>query len=627
MKKKFLLVIFLSAIGYITLTSYHSGAAANGGFDCTGAETGLGNPTGCMGSSCHASSATSSIGVTVELDSAGIAVTSYVPGMVYSVKISGINNGTSSLPMFGFQIGCIQGSSATAAAVNAGTWATTGLPTNTQYSAALPGSYDVNLIEQSNRISATTGTGGNGTTYVDSFSWTAPIAGTGTISFWGVLNAVNNNNTNDAGDLWNTNHVVITERPVPACIPTSSSLNQSMCSGTYTFAGHTLTTSGTYKDTLVNANAHGCDSIITLTLHIGPTAITLNPSVCYGHSYTFRNRTFSATGTYLDTITATPCDTIFTISLIVKPQITKNIFASICTGNAYSFNSQILTHSGVYKDTLPSYLGCDSITTLTLTVGPITTVVNKTICYGDTLLFHGHPHFASGVYTDTVITGLCDSIFSIHLTVSPKISTTISASVCNGSSYLYNGNHYTNPGNYTFKYASYTGCDSFVTLHLTTFQFLTSYAISGDSIVCSTPNAQYQWINCVTNQPIAGATNQAYVPTHTGVYKVAACAGGCCDTSSCYTIYFSGIGTLEMPKEISIYPNPCEDKLIVNGYSLIGNTKLEVFDLLSRQMLSVIINDSKEEKTIHVESLASGIYLLKATDTNGTVFNKKFVKK
>ena len=213
MKKRLLLFVAAAGLGSIAFSSYRTGAASNGGYDCTGAETGLSNPTGCGNTGgCHATSATSTIAVTVEIDSTGgVPVTRYVPGMVYTVKISGVNNTTGSLPKFGFQVSCITGSAPAVTPTNAGTFQSTGLPTGVRYSPASSGNYVANIVEQSTQIAPTSGTGGNGTTYGTSFTWTAPAAGTGTVSFWGVLNAVNNNGNNDAADKWNTTSTVLTE--------------------------------------------------------------------------------------------------------------------------------------------------------------------------------------------------------------------------------------------------------------------------------------------------------------------------------------------------------------------------------------------------------------------------------
>jgi hypothetical protein len=93
-----------------------------------------------------------------------------------------------------------------------GTFQQTGLPANVHYQAPVNLTYTVaNIVEQGNTISADSGSGGTGTIYKESFTWTAPVAGTGTVSFWGALNAVDNNGTNDAGDKWNTQTLIVTE--------------------------------------------------------------------------------------------------------------------------------------------------------------------------------------------------------------------------------------------------------------------------------------------------------------------------------------------------------------------------------------------------------------------------------
>jgi len=215
MKKKILLFTAVAGFSYLIFSSYAAGPAT-AGWSCTGAESDNSNPVGCSaaGNSCHgaAGAPTTNIAVTISLDYMGAPVTQYIGGHTYVVKIAGINNGTTNQPYYGFQLTAIKGSTGSLASpVNAGTWASTGLPASTAYKPALAGSYLCNLVEHSTPIPATTGTGGNGSTYVDSFTWTAPAIGTGTISFFGALNAVNHNGVQDAGDLWNTAQLTVTE--------------------------------------------------------------------------------------------------------------------------------------------------------------------------------------------------------------------------------------------------------------------------------------------------------------------------------------------------------------------------------------------------------------------------------
>jgi hypothetical protein len=205
-KKNYLLVITGALACCILFSAYKEGPAIYGKYDCTGAETGLGNPKGC---SCHSTSATTGIACTLELDSAGVPTTHYVGGMSYTVKITGTNNTSSILPKFGFQIGCIEGSTAQVTPTNAGTWVSP-YPANTHYAAPNVSYYVLGVTEHGTQLAPSSGTGGNGTIYSETLNWTAPVSGTGVISFFGVLNAVNDDGT-VSGDSWNLAHILINE--------------------------------------------------------------------------------------------------------------------------------------------------------------------------------------------------------------------------------------------------------------------------------------------------------------------------------------------------------------------------------------------------------------------------------
>ena len=165
------------------------------------------NTTGCYfpGSGCHSTTATSTIGVVIELDSNGTTPTThYKGGMTYTVKITGTNTGAT-LAKYGFQLSAIVGTASAATVTDAGTFATTGLPTSTRISPPQSGATYLTVAEQSTAITL------SGGTFSKSFSWTAPVTGTGAIAFFGAANFVNGNGNADAGDLWNTTSAVINE--------------------------------------------------------------------------------------------------------------------------------------------------------------------------------------------------------------------------------------------------------------------------------------------------------------------------------------------------------------------------------------------------------------------------------
>ncbi len=195
MKKKILLSVIAGIGIFVTLTSDSSGPGANR----TGSK---GGAIGC--GTCHGSSATTGVGIAFILDSAGTPVTRYKAGMSYTLKMIGTNTTTLILPKFGMQLSMVSGSGTTAA--NAGTFS--GLPAGV----ASHTTSAINILEHTMRLSPATGTGSTGTTYEVDVTWTAPAAGTGTVTAWGVINAVNTSPSgDDPGDKWNGAHTSFAE--------------------------------------------------------------------------------------------------------------------------------------------------------------------------------------------------------------------------------------------------------------------------------------------------------------------------------------------------------------------------------------------------------------------------------
>ena len=211
MKKRTFLYLSVICTCSIIFSSYYTGVAISGNLDCTGAETALNNPQGCsISGTCHTHLLDQTwIAVDLELDSAGLSTSHYTGGMQYTVKLTGTNTTTDSLPIFGFQITSIIGDTAAPIPTNAGTW-NAPLPPATHYAAPQPGNFNLGLLEQNPAHPVTTGTGRLGSTYQVIFNWLAPASGTGDVSIWAALNAVNDNYAYD-GDNYNVNHIVVAE--------------------------------------------------------------------------------------------------------------------------------------------------------------------------------------------------------------------------------------------------------------------------------------------------------------------------------------------------------------------------------------------------------------------------------
>ncbi len=195
MKHKITLLTF-SAFLALVLCSYRPGAAHDGQTNTTGSD---GGTAACGGGGCHNSSLSTGLGTTLEFDSAGTPVTSYVPGGSYTVKITATNNTGSTLSKFGFQMVSVTAASEGGSSnVQAGTWSAT-LPSSVRNTSTALSGLPIPVIEQSGYLSPASGTGGTGTVYTQTISWTAPAAGTGDVMFFGTIQAVNNNG-NESGD-------------------------------------------------------------------------------------------------------------------------------------------------------------------------------------------------------------------------------------------------------------------------------------------------------------------------------------------------------------------------------------------------------------------------------------------
>jgi hypothetical protein len=119
-----------------------------------------------------------------------------------------------------------------------------------------------------------------------------------------------------AGETWAS----VTPGSAASCV-SYNTITASACNS-YALNNQTYTTSGTYVQTLANANAAGCDSIINLNLTINnANSSTLNITNC--GPYTLNNQTYSASGTYTQlTQNVAGCDSTITLNLVIVSSIT-----------------------------------------------------------------------------------------------------------------------------------------------------------------------------------------------------------------------------------------------------------------------------------------------------------------
>jgi uncharacterized repeat protein (TIGR01451 family) len=418
---------------------------------------------------------------------------------------------------------------------------------------------------------------------------------------------------------------------------TYSTLTHVICNNLpFNFNGNNLFIAGIYYDTL--QNYLGCDSFITLHLNVNqPSSKSINQTICNNQTYNLNGTILTQSGTYYDTMqNHFGCDSFITLHLIVKPISSYSFNQTICSNQPVFIHNVYVNTSGIYHDTLINYMGCDSLITLYLTVKPATnSSFTKTICSNHPYLFNGHLLNSTGKYYDTLQNYLgCDSVITLRLTAKPAYqynSTTIT--ICEGSIYLYHGHFYTTSTQLYDTFQTQLGCDSIVGIQIITIPAPdTSVVQSGNKLIAQAQHSSYFWYDCTQHQLIQNANDDTFMVYHSGSYAVIVkdSLTLCSDTSNCRTIVVSGVeGHLEVASnQLTVYPNPVNDKLLVTGYQLLVNT-IEVTNVLGQLQHCSITQYSihnTENYQLNTANLSSGTYFIKATDTKGKIYYSKFVK-
>jgi len=260
-----------------------------------------------------------------------------------------------------------------------------------------------------------------------------------------------------------------------------TTLYDTICQGdSYTNHGFSLpsgTSGGTFTKTY--STVHGCDSTVTLNLHVHPVYLfSETQHICQGDSISFRGRWLHTSGVYYDSLTTVHgCDSVYRLTLSVHSTSPLLFPDKVCYGsgyNKYGFSLPSVYHDTLVRDTFRSVWGCDSIRILSLSVQPVyDTPLYDTVCQGDGYYRHGFtlPSVqVDGVHTLTLSSRSgCDSTLILHLKVHPVYNTVLYDSICPSDYYERYGFRLSNlheSSTYRRTESTVHGCDSTVTLHL-----------------------------------------------------------------------------------------------------------------------------------------------------------------
>ncbi len=279
-------------------------------------------------------------------------------------------------------------------------------------------------------------------------------------------------------------------------------LNVELCEGEeFIFNGTTYDanlTSG--SETLENAAANGCDSIVNINLiFLESPEFDLNVELCDGEEFIFNGTTYDANLTLgtetLPNAAANGCDSIVHVNVIFQENPEFDFNPELCEGesiivNGTTYDENLTTGTEILENA--SVNGCDSIINVNLTFLDTPEFdLNAELCEGEVIILNGTTYdenMTSGSETlENAASNGCDSIIHVNLTFLETPEFDLVETLCAGESIMVNGNTYdaSNPaGTEILEGTATNGCDSIVNVSLSFYSVLNA-SVSGDADICS----------------------------------------------------------------------------------------------------------------------------------------------
>ena len=234
--------------------------------------------------------------------------------------------------------------------------------------------------------------------------------------------------------------------------------------------GITVSSSGTFIDTLVGAASNGCDSIITTNLTVNPTTTSIDTqTVCDSLTWidgvTYTSSTNSPTFNIVGGA-SNGCDSIITLNLTINSFVTGTDVQTACNSLTWidGVTYTTSTNTPTFNIVGGAVNGCDSIVTLNLTINTNQNGTDvQTACNSYTWIDGITYSLSTNTPTFTFVGGAvngCDSVVTLDLTITVPTTTTNIFNECEGFSVAVGLNTYTTTGIFT---DIINNCDTIIT--------------------------------------------------------------------------------------------------------------------------------------------------------------------
>ncbi len=264
--------------------------------------------------------------------------------------------------------------------------------------------------------------------------------------------------------------------------------------------------------------------------------------------------------------------------------------------------SHTFSSSSSYSVTVHFSTSCqvDSFTQTVIAIGggSASAGPDTSVCSGNDVQLHASAgtswHWSPG-------TGLSDSTIINPIAI-PLVTTTYTVTVIAG------------------------GCSSMATVTITVHQSPPTPTIvqSHDTLFCSfdPTYTSYQWY--YNDTLIKGATNPYFIEAKNGNYNVAVSNENGCLIS--VGIIIDGIPTISSKSNITLYPNPVRNELLLSGYLPAGRTVISIYNVLGQLIYSSgETPNSLFRKAIDVSTFSKGVYVIQVQQAEGE-WARRFVK-
>ncbi|MEO1418834.1 MAG: T9SS type A sorting domain-containing protein [Bacteroidota bacterium] len=160
----------------------------------------------------------------------------------------------------------------------------------------------------------------------------------------------------------------------------------------------------------------------------------------------------------------------------------------------------------------------------------------------------------------------------------------------------------------TFSYSDSTECLKKFRLDFTPVPVDTGVVKSELGLASRALNATFQWIDCQTNLPILGASQNFFIPPASGEYAVIVNQNGCEDTSRCVAFEKEPL-SIDPFSNVRLYPNPSQGACVLDLGGTYVDVRLELMDVMGKSIWSAeeaLLTDKRIQLPTE-----KGIYLLK----------------